>query len=47
MCFEQSSYTAVKANESVEVCIVMIPEDCSAVFPFNIRFRTVNDSAGT
>ena len=46
VCFEQTSYTVVKTDESLEVCIVVTPDDCYTAFPFNIRFRTLNDSAG-
>ena len=46
VCLEQTSYTAVKADESVDVCIVVTPDGCSTAFPFMIRFKTLNDSAG-
>jgi hypothetical protein len=41
---EQTSYTAIKMNESVEVCAIVI-SGCYAAFSFHINFKTLNDSA--
>ena len=45
MGLEQTSYTAIKMNESVEVCAIVI-SGCYAAFSFHINFKTLNDSAG-
>ena len=45
MGLEHRSYTAVKTEESIEVCIAMA-NGCYATLPFNVRVRTLNNSAG-
>ena len=47
MGLEQTAYTVVKTEGSVEVCVVIAPDDCSVAFPFNIHFMTLSESAGT
>ena len=42
---EQTSYTVLETNESVEVCAV-IANDCTGAFSVRIRFRTLGGSAG-
>ena len=43
---EQTSYTALESDESVEVCAV-IANNCTEAFSLLIRFRTLDGSAGT
>ena len=42
---EQTSYTVLEVDESVEVCAV-VDSGCYAAFSFQINFKTFNDSAG-
>ena len=42
---EQTSYTALESDESVEVCAVMA-NNCTEAFSLLVRFRTLDGSAG-
>ena len=46
MGLEQTSYTALESDESVEVCAVTA-NNCTDAFSLIVRFRTLDGSAGT